>query len=165
MDVNYFCGVHADDQAKAETAWNRRASLAPEGKPVLWMIANDGGQIRDDGEQLCVADHPSVLHHELAHAQQDEPDDGWEIRPLYDHPARQEGWIPTRERLPEEGTPVLILRKGETRIGERRWERPAYEETFSAFWFWDDPSNEGQDWENDEITYWRPLPPPPGDER
>jgi hypothetical protein len=34
MDVNYFCGVHADDQVKAEAAWNRRASLAPEGKPV-----------------------------------------------------------------------------------------------------------------------------------
>lgn len=71
------------------------------------------------------------------------------------------GWIPVSERLPADETPVMILRNGELRIGELRWEKPTYEETFNPFQYWDDPNNDGQTWEWDEVTHWMPLPAAP----
>lgn len=70
-------------------------------------------------------------------------------------------WIPVEERLPEVETPVLIVCNGETRIGELRWERPTYEETFKAFKYWDDPFDDGQCWEWHDVTLWKPLDTPP----
>ena len=71
------------------------------------------------------------------------------------------GWVYTGDLLPPDKTPVLIIRNGEVRIGERRWEHPSFEDTYKAFWYWDDPTNDGQIWEyNDEITHWMPIPPP-----
>lgn len=67
-------------------------------------------------------------------------------------------WVSVNERLPKKETPVLILRNGVIRVGERRWEEPTHEDTYQAFWYWDDPSDDGQPWENHEITHWRPLP-------
>lgn len=69
-------------------------------------------------------------------------------------------WVPTAQRLPEEETTVLLMRKGAIVIGERRWERPTWEETFSPFWFW-----ACADWHDDQgeatVTHWMPLPAPP----
>ena len=72
-------------------------------------------------------------------------------------------WIKTADRLPESDTPVLVrLWNCQIRIGELRWERPTYEETFAPFQYWDDPTNDGQDWDGpDHITHWMPLPEAP----
>lgn len=70
-------------------------------------------------------------------------------------------WIPVADRLPEDETPVLIVRHGVVRIGERCWDHPGHEDTYQSYWYWDDPQNDGQCWERDEITHWMPLPPLP----
>ncbi len=72
-------------------------------------------------------------------------------------------WIPTTQSLPPEETPVLIVWKGAAIvIGERRWEHPNHEESFKPDWYWDDPSDDGQDWGRDDVTHWMHLPPLPG---
>ncbi len=53
-------------------------------------------------------------------------------------------WISTSRQLPLDETPVLIFRNGEFRIGERRWDYPGFEDTYRAFWYWDDPNDDGQ---------------------
>jgi hypothetical protein len=73
-----------------------------------------------------------------------------------------EGWIPVGNRLPEDKTPVLVLfHNGERNIGELRWESPGYEESYQAFQYWDNPTDDGKAWEWGDITHWQPLPPPP----
>lgn len=67
-------------------------------------------------------------------------------------------WMHTKDGLPPDETPVLIVLKGEIRIGELRWERPGFEDTFEAFRYWDDPYDDGQDWEWDDVTKWAMLP-------
>lgn len=67
-------------------------------------------------------------------------------------------WITTESRLPDDETPVLIIRNGVHAIGELRWEHPGFEDTFKAFRYWDDPVNDGQDWEWHSVTHWMPLP-------
>ncbi len=70
-------------------------------------------------------------------------------------------WIACTARMPPDETPVLVLRNGEIRMGELRWEHPGYEDTYKAFRYWDDPTNDGQGWEHFEITHWTPLPEKP----
>lgn len=71
-------------------------------------------------------------------------------------------WVSTSRQLPSDKTPVLIFRNGVIRIGERRWDYPGFEDTYRAFWYWDDPNDDGQAWEdNDDVTYWMPLPDAP----
>jgi len=74
----------------------------------------------------------------------------------------QSQWISVEDELPPEQTPVLVRLNSQTlyEIAERRWERPTYEETFTAFWYWDNPSNDGQDW-GEYVTHWMPFPSPP----
>lgn len=71
------------------------------------------------------------------------------------------GWIACNERMPEADTPVLVYIRGRVRTGELRWETPTYEETFAPYMYWDDPDDDGQMWEWDDVTHWRPLPPAP----
>ena len=86
----------------------------------------------------------------------------WDSYPIYLHPAPiPEGWISVEDRLPDEEIPVLIIFNGEIVIGERRWDNPGFEDTYKAFWYWDDPTDDGQDWGRDEVTHWMPLPKPP----
>jgi hypothetical protein len=66
--------------------------------------------------------------------------------------------ILTSEYLPPDETPVLILIRGNFQIGERVWEKPLFEETHEAFWFWDSPSDGGKGWQNADVTAWTPLP-------
>jgi hypothetical protein len=67
-------------------------------------------------------------------------------------------WLPI-ESAPEE-TPVLILKDGRVRIGELHWDHPGHEDTYKSYRYWDDPENDGQDWELSSITHWMPLPAP-----
>lgn len=67
-------------------------------------------------------------------------------------------WNRTDESLPPDETPVLIVHRGNVKIGEIRWEHPAHGEAFSAFQFWDDPSNDGQNWDWGDVTHWMPIP-------
>jgi hypothetical protein len=69
------------------------------------------------------------------------------------------GWTRVEDGLPKDETPVLIQLRGILRIGELRWERPGYEDAWCAYQYWDDPTNDGQDWDWDEVTHWRELPP------
>ena len=67
-------------------------------------------------------------------------------------------WVSTVDRLPPDKTVVLAVVNGKIRLVERRWEYPTYEETFKAFWYWDDPNNDGQDWGIADVTHWMPIP-------
>ena len=67
-------------------------------------------------------------------------------------------WKLTSEGVPNEEIPVLIIINGKIRIGEIRWEEPTHEDTYQAFRYWDDPDDDGQDWEWQEVTHWMPLP-------
>lgn len=68
------------------------------------------------------------------------------------------GWFSCSEKLPDEDTPVLIVLDGVVRIGELRREHPSWEETWQSYQFWDDPTNDGMDWDWDSVTHWMPLP-------
>ncbi len=74
-------------------------------------------------------------------------------------------WIPVSESYPEDETPVLILHRGEPRFGEIRWEYPTFEETFEAFKHWDDPYDDGKDWDWVDVTHWMELPEAPKEKK
>ena len=67
-------------------------------------------------------------------------------------------WTPACDRLPKIETPVLCVYRGEHRIFERRIESPTGEETFKAFYYWDDPVDDGQEILDTDVTHWMPLP-------
>lgn len=67
-------------------------------------------------------------------------------------------WESTGVSLPPAETPVLTMFNGEHRILERRWEHPMLEDTFQSFWYWDDPTDDGQDIDTVEVTHWMLLP-------
>jgi Protein of unknown function (DUF551) len=75
----------------------------------------------------------------------------------------QQQWIKTSDRLPDNATLVLIIICGEHAIGELRWDRPGFEDTYKAFQYWADPTDDGQDWEWGVVTHWMPLPELPED--
>jgi Protein of unknown function (DUF551) len=70
-------------------------------------------------------------------------------------------WISVDQELPKEETSVLIIHRGDVKIGERRWEYPTFEESYRPFWYWDDPNDDGKDWECPDVTHWQPIPAPP----
>ncbi len=73
-------------------------------------------------------------------------------------------WIKTKDKLPPDETPVLIVINGEVHIGELRWEHPSWEETFESFRYWDNPNDDGQMWDWHDVTHWMPIPDVPKDE-
>lgn len=76
--------------------------------------------------------------------------------------AAPSGWISVDERMPADETPVIILLDGKVHLGELRWDTPGWEDNYEAYLFWDDPNNDGQDWQMHDVTHWMPLPPAPG---
>jgi hypothetical protein len=74
-------------------------------------------------------------------------------------PGSGEGWQPI-ETAPEE-TPVLVLRSSGPDIGELRWERPGYEDSFLAFKYWAHPQDYWIDEDDISVTHWMPFPTPP----
>lgn len=73
--------------------------------------------------------------------------------------------VRTVDMLPPSEQEVFILVRGRWRVGELRWERPGFEDTFQAFQYWDDPEDDGQDWEWYDVTHWcsQPAIPEPYD--
>lgn len=67
-------------------------------------------------------------------------------------------WIKTTDNLPADETPVLILHRGEPRIGELCWEYPGFEDTYKKFQYWDCPYDDGQIWDWLDVSHWMPLP-------
>ena len=80
-----------------------------------------------------------------------------EPEPDYTQVPEIQGWTRTQDKTPSDETEVLILVNGVRRIGWILWETPSYEEAFKAFPYWDDPHNDGQDWEWRDVTHWAPL--------
>lgn len=72
--------------------------------------------------------------------------------------AQKAVWTPTEILLPVCETPVLVVVRGVVRIGERCWDHPGHEDTYQSYWYWDDPHNQGQEWERDHVTHWMPIP-------
>lgn len=70
----------------------------------------------------------------------------------------KENWTSCEDRMPDEDVNVLIVLRGEPRIGVLRWEHPNFEDTFESYDYWDDPHNDGQDWEFEDVTHWMPIP-------
>ena len=68
-------------------------------------------------------------------------------------------WIPTAERLPDDETPVLLVRKGSVVVGERCWDHPGHEDTYQSYWYW---SCVDEHWNDDQgeatVSHWMPLP-------
>ena len=111
--------------------------------PFLNDLQNDTFLLREIAECTALTDAQRQFLHRLA------------ARPSL----AQVGWIPTEERLPDVETQVLVkMFDGKVRFGELRWRRPTYEETFPAFLYFDDPTNDGQDWDWFDITHWTPMP-------
>lgn len=73
-------------------------------------------------------------------------------------------WIATEDRLPPPETPVLAFVHGMDIpiVLEMRWEtcNPMIESYFKDFLYWDNPHNDGQDYE-DRVFAWQPLPEDP----
>lgn len=68
------------------------------------------------------------------------------------------GWIACEDRLPPDETEVLIMVKGIRRIGALFWDYPGHEDTYQPYKYWDDPDNDGMDWEWDDVTHWQYMP-------
>jgi hypothetical protein len=67
-------------------------------------------------------------------------------------------WTATSDRLPPDETPVLVaFHNGARRIAALFWEEPGYEDTFARYQYWDDPDDDGQNWDWADITHWAPL--------
>ena len=77
-------------------------------------------------------------------------------------------WIKVTDKIPEPETPVLACVHGLDFpiILEMRWEicNPMIEGYFNDFLYWDDPNNDGQDFE-DRVFVWQPLPEMPSAEQ
>lgn len=71
-------------------------------------------------------------------------------------------WIPTDQQMPPPETPVLILLGGEPHIGELRWDHPGFEDSYSAYLYWDNPNDDGQAWDHGSVTHWMEIPKLPG---
>lgn len=68
-------------------------------------------------------------------------------------------WFGVHEKTPPDETPILTNYDG-GRILERRWETSSWEEGRNAFWYWDDPNDDGQDIHPNEVTMWAELDVP-----
>jgi hypothetical protein len=61
--------------------------------------------------------------------------------------------------FPPDETPVIILlRNGDVRLGELRWDHPGYEDCYDSYRYWDDPYNDGQGWDWQDVMAWAPIP-------
>ena len=67
-------------------------------------------------------------------------------------------WINAKDSLPNIETPVIIVIGGNVCIGELRWDHPSYEDSYEAYMYWDDPNDDGKEWEWRDVTHWMPIP-------
>lgn len=70
---------------------------------------------------------------------------------------RNDGWIPVKEALPEEGMEVIVTDKEGRVWGTRIYGYPDETDTEMCFHEWDD-----EDWQcfKPDVIAWRPLPDP-----
>lgn len=73
-------------------------------------------------------------------------------------------WISTNEKWPKDETIVLIVYKGDIKLGGVFMDYPSHEEIYESFQYWDSPDG-GAGWECWEVTHWMPLPEVPEIER
>jgi hypothetical protein len=70
-------------------------------------------------------------------------------------------WISVDDSLPDSETPVLVCFQDGTReVAELVWDIPGFEDTYKEYQYWDSPSDDGKDWQWDDITHWTTLPEP-----
>mgnify|MGYP000686993514 CR=1 FL=1 len=73
-------------------------------------------------------------------------------------------WIKVETKLPPPETPVLAIVNGIDIpvVLELRWEicNPMLESYYEDFLYWDEPNDDGKDYEG-LVAYWRYLPDPP----
>ncbi|HHA0037632.1 TPA: DUF551 domain-containing protein [Yersinia enterocolitica] len=121
----------------------RIALAAKRAEPVAWLLSGGGAK------NIVTFDSGNAYVDPLR-----------EVTPLYTTPQLNspQGWIKCGDRMPDSETPVLILLNGIINIGEIRWDTPTYEETYTAFKYWDSPFIDGQPWEVHDVTHWMPLP-------
>jgi len=61
--------------------------------------------------------------------------------------------------LPEENTPVLVMfRNDDICMGELITRQPKLGDAFESYQYWDDPYQNGKDWDWNDIVGWAPLP-------
>ena len=73
----------------------------------------------------------------------------------------QPQWNLCKDGLPRKETDVLVLVNGEINIGAIFTEIPSHEDTYIEFDYWDNPRDDGQDWEWDDVTHWQSMPDAP----
>ena len=67
-------------------------------------------------------------------------------------------WVhDTNETLPPPEHPVLTSYQG-GRILERRWDYPGYYDNYEAYWYWDDPEDDGQEIARQDVKEWMYIP-------
>lgn len=71
-------------------------------------------------------------------------------------------WISCKDRMPDAETEVLVVVKGQQRIGILLWEEPNHEDTFKRYQYWSN-ADDDKFWEHDEVTHWQPLQELPKD--
>ena len=71
-------------------------------------------------------------------------------------------WIPTTERLPEDGDNVIVCTKSRN-VAEAKYQAAlGYDLDFPAVWFL--LNDYGNQYQTEEIVAWMPLPEPPKEE-
>lgn len=65
-------------------------------------------------------------------------------------------WHDASHELPPEGALVLIeFTNGRLRLASIFEDVPSWEDTYQAYFYFDDPEDEGQDWQMDDIARWK----------
>ena len=67
----------------------------------------------------------------------------------------------TSEKLPPQRQNVLIFHDGEWKLGVLLTEYPHWEDPYPKYSYWDDPINDGQEYEWFDVTHWTELPADP----
>lgn len=143
--VQTYCG-----KGEAVLRWNTRAT--PNIQDESATVGE--GDYRPAWQEFVMTPYKSMASESCFRA-------GWHAGRKQSAPvAAAQEWVSIDSRLPQNDNIVLVLLRGEIRMGFRQTESPTHEESFQQFDYWDDPYCEGQDW-GGLVTHWMPLPPPP----
>jgi len=137
---------HDEDMQRFYIPVHPNWEVQTQGKGSSFRIANC-----ETGDRWLVTDkHLHIMLEEMAR----------DINEAAFAPPKSE-WVSVSDRLPPRDTPVLILHSEEVKVGELRWDSPGFEDTYEEFWYWDSPTDDGQEWERPDVTHWQAIPLPP----